>query len=928
MLLQEFKIRSLIDTHVLQQVQESFAQKHQVALVILDGDGNRLTKPTLAIPQASGTSVNVGQLLNNILEAKIDKYSLEDGQAIFASFFNRSIVRCVAPVIFFNEMVAIISFVALQKEFDAYTINHLRDIISGVPDRENVHIALLDKEPYFPSQHILNIQNKFNETLLMLLDAGFQRLKYSLAHQNPETGTDENILLQELTYGIILTSRAGDIIESNKIAASSLAYDSADEMLGLNVIQHLVLEDKDRNLIKDELSRSEKMDWFPLILERKDGTILKTQMSIHAYRNENDRLVGYKYIFEPALKEAGGEENDRNNVNPLLSDAGDANRADRPDDETWDLSFPGLDSLVIPEARDPYPMRPSRPDSSKKAEPIKLETPDKSEEQKSLHDLNNLSNSDVPTIVLDSNDKIFLWNKRVEQIFGFPSLSVVNTEFSSYLAGNQRQQWEKILSDFIQNTAVDQLKIQETIFFLDRFGDIVRTRVLLNKDSILGNTFVRVTILEWDKEVDPLTEVIKAMESEENYTEESEIDLDKEEPSTTFEQEIVATAFDCHWVIPIEDEQAFKKGIMTRPDHFIAKNSMHRNRLIERLLYDPESFTDESWQTFIERCLYVFKSGSTVKEVITSHHDKEELEFYHLRHTIYPLRINGKIAGVQGLCLNLSHYIQDRFELESMAGRFKRVLEISGLGYFRYSPIEKKVLEINVRGLAILGFSNIEELNRSNLFTRLIERVQFETTELTISDNRISSTITNFAVNDNAPFSLYIAYEILTDYSDKVIYEGILKVGEKASESLSNHYNTLQKSKAALSSSSGSRHGKKTILLVEDEPDIVEVIDLTLSQEGFTVISTDRGNEALKIAREQGQAIDLIIIDLTLPDMSGIECAKEIEKLLGDKPIIMSSGYNRNQAASEIINRTNGAWLQKPFNSSTLISLIEQTLHI
>jgi PAS domain S-box-containing protein len=115
----------------------------------------------------------------------------------------------------------------------------------------------------------------------------------------------------------------------------------------------------------------------------------------------------------------------------------------------------------------------------------------------------------------------------------------------------------------------------------------------------------------------------------------------------------------------------------------------------------------------------------------------------------------------------------------------------------------------------------------------------------------------------------------------------------------------------------------RTILVVEDEPDISELISLQLRSEGFDVLVTAKGEEALAIA--QGKSIDLITLDMMLPDITGMEVLRRLkaDAKTADIPVIV---------VSVIQPKVGGpAWgaadhISKPFALTKLLSSVRRTL--
>ncbi len=82
---------------------------------------------------------------------------------------------------------------------------------------------------------------------------------------------------------------------------------------------------------------------------------------------------------------------------------------------------------------------------------------------------------------------------------------------------------------------------------------------------------------------------------------------------------------------------------------------------------------------------------------------------------------------------------------------------------------------------------------------------------------------------------------------------------------------------------------KKRILLVDDEEGIQLLYREELKEEGFTVISAYNGDEALEKFRQE--APDLVILDINMPGMNGIEVLRQMKEINPDLPVILNSAY-------------------------------------
>ncbi|MRR07724.1 MAG: PAS domain S-box protein [Deltaproteobacteria bacterium] len=85
--------------------------------------------------------------------------------------------------------------------------------------------------------------------------------------------------------------------------------------------------------------------------------------------------------------------------------------------------------------------------------------------------------------------------------------------------------------------------------------------------------------------------------------------------------------------------------------------------------------------------------------------------------------------------------------------------------------------------------------------------------------------------------------------------------------------------------------GSETVLLAEDDPVVLELEELLLSEAGYTVITANDGEEAIAIFRERGESIDLLVLDAVMPGKSGLEVIREARDMRPEVSAIIMSGY-------------------------------------
>ena len=121
-------------------------------------------------------------------------------------------------------------------------------------------------------------------------------------------------------------------------------------------------------------------------------------------------------------------------------------------------------------------------------------------------------------------------------------------------------------------------------------------------------------------------------------------------------------------------------------------------------------------------------------------------------------------------------------------------------------------------------------------------------------------------------------------------------------------------------------HGKTTILLVDDEPCILEMMEIVLERLGYNTISAENGTNALEAYDRTPEEIGAVILDLTMPDVSGWEVAKELMARNPSIKIIISSGaadqYRKKTTKVENI----AAFCPKPISITDLEGKVRAAL--
>jgi CheY-like chemotaxis protein len=116
--------------------------------------------------------------------------------------------------------------------------------------------------------------------------------------------------------------------------------------------------------------------------------------------------------------------------------------------------------------------------------------------------------------------------------------------------------------------------------------------------------------------------------------------------------------------------------------------------------------------------------------------------------------------------------------------------------------------------------------------------------------------------------------------------------------------------------------GSGHVLLVDDEETVRGVGIEMLKELGFEPLTACDGKEALE-KFESDPGISLVILDLTMPKMDGVQCYRELKKIRPDIKVIISSGYNEYEVSQKFIGKGISGFVQKPYKLSALREVIK-----
>ncbi|MFI5328235.1 MAG: response regulator, partial [Candidatus Rokuibacteriota bacterium] len=122
------------------------------------------------------------------------------------------------------------------------------------------------------------------------------------------------------------------------------------------------------------------------------------------------------------------------------------------------------------------------------------------------------------------------------------------------------------------------------------------------------------------------------------------------------------------------------------------------------------------------------------------------------------------------------------------------------------------------------------------------------------------------------------------------------------------------------------RTTSRTVLVVDDEPEVLELATEILKRVGYAVLGAPNGAAAIEVARLHEGEIHLLITDMVMPGMSGRDLAERLRALRTALPVLYISGYVQDAAARTALASEHSAFVAKPFTPEVFTDRVRELL--
>jgi PAS domain S-box-containing protein len=120
--------------------------------------------------------------------------------------------------------------------------------------------------------------------------------------------------------------------------------------------------------------------------------------------------------------------------------------------------------------------------------------------------------------------------------------------------------------------------------------------------------------------------------------------------------------------------------------------------------------------------------------------------------------------------------------------------------------------------------------------------------------------------------------------------------------------------------------GTETVLVAEDEDGVRELLRKVLQEFGYTVLTARHGRDALMLAGERGEDIDLLVTDVVMPEMNGRELAETLQDRRPDLKVLFMSGYTDDEVLRRGVSGRDAPFVRKPFSPEELVRRVRSLL--
>ena len=458
----------LVDKSVLKEIQSTFSRKHNVGLCIYDDSSNILTSMTDHFPAISNLNKEQRTFFNILYAVEhIDTdFVFTDQQPLYQGFLNGLITRAVFPLLFQSEMLGFVCLLklhrALNPDKNADTLTLLEHTFNGEQDIDSI------RDYSTPTNIELSLLvEEFNNLIHLLFEAGHVRSKYvevSEPHEPEETA-------------LLFCTPDGVIVDTQEGTNALLGLKKNDNLVGKNLISDLTADTDDQEKIKEIISSQNEMEWTSLTLRTPDDCFILADINLIPQK-DGEATVGYECYLKIRQKETIEEQNDDKSALGVIAN------------HMLHEEKTSMNELV-----DNYKETVPEPNDTDEPDILSVDRLNKpgvfSYSFKGVSQL--MDAVPFPILVVDSRDRIRIWNQSVEKLLHISADSMLDSEFSNLIVDEMQSEWREwcrilLNQDEAEYTPDSQLLI------ISKKADIITVSPHLSRNKIMGEEYISIVL--------------------------------------------------------------------------------------------------------------------------------------------------------------------------------------------------------------------------------------------------------------------------------------------------------------------------------------------------------------------------------------------------------------------------------------------------
>ncbi|MDZ7721498.1 MAG: ATP-binding protein [candidate division KSB1 bacterium] len=462
----------LIDKSVLNEIQSTFSRKHNIGLCIYDDDSQLLTSITDSFPAIANLNKEERTFFNVLYAVEhIDTgFVFNDRQPLYQSFLNGLVIQTVFPLLFKNELFGFVCLIkvnnTLKPDQNAEALGLLEQIFNGQQDIEDI-------KDYTTPNNIESslLVEEFENLIHLLFEAGQVRANY--IEDTPETHDQE----EPEETALLFCTPDGVIVDTQEGTNALLGLGEQENLVGKSLISDLTADTDDLEKIKSIINSETETEWESVTLRTPDDRFVLADITL-VPQKDDQTIVGYECYIKVRQKETLDEENDDRSALGVI-----ANHMLQEENAS-------MNELV-----EHY--KESAPETTEEQEPDLLSVNRLNKPGLFSYSFKGVSQLldavPFPIVVTDSNDKIRIWNKAVENLLNISAVSMLDSEFSSLIVDEMQQDWQE-WRDTLYGKEQTDYKPNSKLLVISKKADIIPVQVHLSRTDIMGQDYISILL--------------------------------------------------------------------------------------------------------------------------------------------------------------------------------------------------------------------------------------------------------------------------------------------------------------------------------------------------------------------------------------------------------------------------------------------------